>query len=403
MSDQSYQEEPIDPRLEGLLESLRQVPPRDSQSAAAGRARYLTELQLIDLPAGRGTFWWITDLLPGIRTLKEEKVMSGKKLAIYAALSIVLAVMMLFGGVAATAYAAQSALPGDALYRLKTGLEEARLRLADDAAAQAELHLEFAERRLDELERLIDQRRYDDIGEAARALEHNIQQATEAFQIASQGDEQRAADLAVRLSQALSRYADALSRMMALVPDAVRPQVQQALSLSVSAGQTGSETEITGVVESQAPEEWVVKGLTIVVLPSTEIKGTIAVGDRVKVHAIVSEDGSLTAREIELATVGEDDEVNDNENVNENRNDNGNLNTNENDNSSLNDNTNQNQISNENQNGNDNEDAPDDNDNANGDDDNDNGDDDNDNENHDDDDDNENHDDDDDNENDDDD
>jgi len=59
-----------------------------------------------------------------------------------------------------------------------------------------------------------------------------------------------------------------------------------------------------------------VSGTTIAIGPDTEIKGTISIGDTVKVHAIIATDGTLVAREIGFDDqVGEDiDDDNDNGN-----------------------------------------------------------------------------------------
>jgi hypothetical protein len=57
---------------------------------------------------------------------------------------IIIVAVMLFGGASATAYASQSALPGDALYPLKTSLEQTQAALARDAYSQAQIYLQFA-------------------------------------------------------------------------------------------------------------------------------------------------------------------------------------------------------------------------------------------------------------------
>jgi hypothetical protein len=57
------------------------------------------------------------------------------------------------------------------------------------------------------------------------------------------------------------------------------------------------------------PGSWTVGGLTFLLTPSTEIKDDIAVGDSVKIEALVGADGSLTALEIEL----EEDQIGDDE------------------------------------------------------------------------------------------
>ncbi|NIM94898.1 MAG: hypothetical protein GTO18_14450 [Anaerolineales bacterium] len=60
------------------------------------------------------------------------------------------------------------------------------------------------------------------------------------------------------------------------------------------------EIEFTGQIEWISGQTWRIGGLSIKVTPDTEIEEIPQIGDSVKVHAILNEDGSLTAREIEL-------------------------------------------------------------------------------------------------------
>jgi len=64
----------------------------------------------------------------------------------------------------------------------------------------------------------------------------------------------------------------------------------------------GEEIEFFGSVVTIASDAWMVGVQTVAITSATEIKGTISVGDPVKVHAVVQPDQSLTAREIEAAT-----------------------------------------------------------------------------------------------------
>jgi hypothetical protein len=61
------------------------------------------------------------------------------------------------------------------------------------------------------------------------------------------------------------------------------------------------DKELTGKVEAFSPESWSVKGQVFLVTSQTEIKDAIFLGDVVKVHYFTNPDGTLTAREIELA------------------------------------------------------------------------------------------------------
>ncbi|PWB72334.1 MAG: hypothetical protein C3F07_12225 [Anaerolineales bacterium] len=123
----------------------------------------------------------------------------------------------------------------------------------------------------------------------------------------------------------------------------------------------GAEQEIFGVVESITADTITIDGVVYNLADFTEFNGMIAVGDQVKVHVIVNDDGTLTIREIEKSNgtgIG-DDNSNSNANVNDNSNDdNSNVNVNDNGND---DNSNGND---DNSNSNSNGDDDDDNDNG---------------------------------------
>jgi hypothetical protein len=66
---------------------------------------------------------------------------------------------------------------------------------------------------------------------------------------------------------------------------------------------TSSETELVGTLDNIQFGAWTVSGIPISILPTTELLDALAVGDVVKVHAIRTGDGTLNAREIELANL----------------------------------------------------------------------------------------------------
>lgn len=105
------------------------------------------------------------DLLRQIRQVKQPKRVSFADIislgiprqlagirAIAAALVVVLAISMAGGG---TAYASRNSIPGDILYPVKTNTENVRLFLAGDSIAKAELNVEFAGKRLQELQLVV--------------------------------------------------------------------------------------------------------------------------------------------------------------------------------------------------------------------------------------------------------
>lgn len=98
------------------------------------------------------------------------------------------------------------------------------------------------------------------------------------------------------------------------------------------------EIEFTGTVEAIASDTWVVGGRTVAVTAATEIGPGLTIGVLAKVHAVQQADGTLWAREIELAGDDDDGNMNSNDdNGNNNDNDDGNVNSND-DNGNNNDN-----------------------------------------------------------------
>lgn len=165
-----------------------------------------------------------------------------KVVVLVAALAVIL-----FGGLGITGAAAQSAIPGDALYPVKTTIEGARLSLARDAGDRAQMKLAFAEERLTEIGRLIREGRYREIREAVLAFESNIHAAIIELQSVSAADPARAAQISQVLVSALTRYAQTLSELAVLAPESVKQEVTRALDTTqIASGlpkSSGNENE----------------------------------------------------------------------------------------------------------------------------------------------------------------
>ena len=151
------------------------------------------------------------------------------------ALILVIATLLL-GGIGITGAAAQSAIPGDALYPVKTSIEQTRLSLAQDAGDRAQMKLRFAEVRLEEIAALIKEGRFREIREAVLAFESDIHSALLELETLSQIDPSRSARIALEITSALTRYAQALSVMAANAPESVRLEVTRALDTTQIAG-----------------------------------------------------------------------------------------------------------------------------------------------------------------------
>ena len=80
---------------------------------------------------------------------------------------IILVIVVALSGLGGTVYAAQDSLPGDALYSMKLGLEEAAMMLGGDDLARAERALNFAAKRVREMLILTERERLGDLGVTA--------------------------------------------------------------------------------------------------------------------------------------------------------------------------------------------------------------------------------------------
>jgi len=282
------------------LRALETMPPRDSESVERGRARFLAEArqlrQAVSPSPVRRLIGWIEQL-----KTKEITVMKRRIGPAFSLTTAAIVVVVLLGATVATGYAAQGALPGSPLHSVKTGLERAQLALSADAAGDARLNLQFAEKRLKELDELIEGGRFSELADVAQAFEAHIQAAIAGLGAVAQSDPAEAQDLAAAVTEALSRYASLLSEFAASVPT----EAQAALLSALEATNQGIDLDDDGIDENE--------------------------NDNV------------------------DENLNTNENANENENENDGLNENDNEDDDLNENENDNEVENENENQNDNE------------------------------------------------
>ena len=140
----------FDRDIEKKLSVLGSVPPRDPESAASGRKKFLTEARTLTPPVLNGdeSRNWIGVLLAAFGAKKRSP-------ALAALASFVLVLAILFGGTSATVYAAQGSMPDQALYGVKLLSEDLRLRLTSSPQAELELTLDLVDRRLVEIDFLL--------------------------------------------------------------------------------------------------------------------------------------------------------------------------------------------------------------------------------------------------------
>jgi hypothetical protein len=319
------------------------------------------------------------------------------------------AIVLSTGAVAASG----SALPGDPLYNVKRTVENVRLSTAGSPVVRDELQREFEQRRRDEANELLD---------AGREGEVEFTGLIESIQ----PDAWIVGGLAIEIDANTSIVGTPQINRLAEVHGMTGPNGLRASSITIeSAGETDKtpetketatpevhestetprpsatpeptitdapagtptatprpaasprptatpqptattepvEVEFTGGVQAIEADTWNIDGTTIGVNANTEIRGSINVGQRVKVKALRQGNGQLIAIRIEPiddSGSGSDSgggASNQNDNPtpepNDNRNENGNENQNRNDNEGNSNDGNSNENENDNQNSND--------------------------------------------------
>ena len=228
------------------LRSLEETPQRGPQAAERGRARFLAEARTVRQAVSPSPVRRLIGWIEQIKT-KEISVMKRSFGSAFSLATAAIVVVVLLGATVATGYAAQAALPGSPLHSVKTGLERVRLTLSADAAGDARLNLQFAEKRLEELDGLIEAGRFSELAEVAQAFEAHIQAAIAGLGAVAQSDPAEAQDLAAAVTEALSRYASLLSELAASVPT----EAQAALLSALEVTNQGIDLDDDGIDENE--------------------------------------------------------------------------------------------------------------------------------------------------------
>lgn len=294
----------MDDELIAALELLEDIPERDEERVKEGRRLFLAEIQELQMKQVKGG-----------RVARERKHISEwgtvfrhlwqPNFAISLILAVVMAVAFLFGGVVFTTSAAQNALPGDALYSLKTSMERTKVKLSSDPQVRTELYLSFAAKRLDEIQRLITEKRYADLSTAAQEYEYSLLQIIASLDTIRQKDPSAADALSLRVMQMLLEYAHILNAAINQIPAAERPTLERMLLLTNHPDSAGKEVilyTLEGVVESVESGVWVISGKVFAMTKFSKIDDGIVVGDTVRVVFIITSDGAQKIIELSRLT-----------------------------------------------------------------------------------------------------
>jgi hypothetical protein len=147
--------------------------------------------------------------------------------------------------------ASNGSLPGQLLYPVKRAVEKIDLAFHRDPASRARLHLEFAERRLEELQSLLALRRAGqnvDIGAAMAAYEQEISHVQDAVAADALGR-----DLQTLLGNVQDELSKHLTVLNQLYNDGVPQQARDAIQAAIDRAQTAQDNVMQGRINGGKP------------------------------------------------------------------------------------------------------------------------------------------------------
>jgi hypothetical protein len=228
--------------------------------------------------------------------------------------SVVLGVLILVLAGGSTVYAAQSSLPGDTLYPVKTGVESLQLAVTPGAAAKANLHIKLAQRRIDEVTQQVKLNR--DL--TAQSLDNVKQQYDDALrELSNSGNTKANNDTLSRLSVATLNQQVELEQAIFSVSQKSQPVLQQIID-ETRRGNTiaqvayashdflqhhpsvadqkldAGQFSIEGTLQSIQDKTWNVGGT---IIENVHLSGkTPAIGSRVKLQGLVKDNNAFISK-----------------------------------------------------------------------------------------------------------
>lgn len=130
------------------MRALDHVPEREPARIEAGRKAFITAINNMQ-PA--------VSHRPESRLMGWTNIVKKERSPMFTLARIILLAAIALGSTGVTAYAAQESLPDEALYPVKTWIEDARLGLTADPQTDFDLLLSFIEERIVEIEALVQQ------------------------------------------------------------------------------------------------------------------------------------------------------------------------------------------------------------------------------------------------------
>ena len=213
--------------LEPLLRTAVQLDKaRSLQASAQFKAGALRKLRAATEANSRSRkSWW------SFLTLRNfQAPFKLQKRAAYLLVGLFLVIFISVG--VGTVVASNHSLPGDFLYPVKRTQENLQLKLAFNVFEQADLHLEFAERRIVEAGALVNQDRTRLLSQTLADYDRHMQTELAFISGGSKLTPVQQSDLAAKLLHEVNRYQANLTAMIPNTPSSVKNSLEAALVTS---------------------------------------------------------------------------------------------------------------------------------------------------------------------------
>jgi hypothetical protein len=145
---------------------------------------------------------------------------------------VVLMVTVIYFNIAGMMQSSRSWLPGDPLYPLKPVVEETRLLLSFSPQRDAELHIEYAHRRLIEVQALVFENRYDEIPATVANFDHHVSRAVLLVDQVAGAQKEQARGLASSLESTLVSQIGMVALLAEMTPEPTHADFKQLLEIS---------------------------------------------------------------------------------------------------------------------------------------------------------------------------
>jgi hypothetical protein len=161
---------------------------------------------------------------------------------------------------------ANQSLPGDALYPVKMALEEAQLAVSFTAEGDLKLRLEFAARRVNEVQLLALESRYEDVAIAVSEFQKQTEPIADLMGRLEQQDEARYLELSLTLAGQVDALTNDLRIVQGMAPAATRTEIEKAVIFA---------EEEKAAVLGKKETKWTLTPAVVVSSPTPTLTGTL--------------------------------------------------------------------------------------------------------------------------------